>query len=543
MSAKLKAMLLDQAVNQALTKEYPIKSIKSTHVSYQHAQNVYIVKMNSRPESLNILKSDVNSEEALTFRIDRNLVIKNVLDSIKQNEYDITSNPKKVVIDFSSPNIAKPFHMGHMRSTVIGNFIANINTHFRNQVTKINYLGDWGTQFGLLQYGLKLKNIDVNTLKNNPLQTLYNIYVEANKLAEKDKNIQIDAVKYFAEIESGKMDLQNWKQIKEITVKELEKLYLRLRIKFDLFEWESDYNSQAIRHIIKELEDANIVTTHESGKKIAYVNNRKVTLVKSDDSSLYLTRDIAALLNRYETHKFDKMLYVVDNAQADHFVSLFDIMKRLNKKCATACEHVKFGRIRGMSTRRGNVVFLNDILDEAKTKMYDQQLQSKNTRTSAMNDETCDILGSTAVIINDLKQRRQKDYEFSWDKALQSEGDSGVKLQYLHCRLKSLENNSEVPVPDFCNPECLPEEIIGDVIAELARFDDILKKAYEENEACILVNYLFRLSRYVNKMFNKIIVKGESNDVASQRLLVFYCARQVLKTSLNILGIKPLYEM
>lgn len=160
-----------------------------------------------------------------------------------------------------------------------------------------------------------------------------------------------------------------------------------------------------------------------------------------------------------------------------------------------------------------------------------------------MNEETCDILGTTAVLINDLKQRRTKDYEFSWDRALQSDGDSGIKLQYLHCRLWSLEQNAGAILPDFCDPNFLEEDIIALVVAELAKFDNILKRAYMENEACVIVNYLFKLSRHVNRMFNEIKVKGSSEELASQRLLVFFCVRKVLNTSLKILGVKPLHVM
>lgn len=166
-----------------------------------------------------------------------------------------------------------------------------------------------------------------------------------------------------------------------------------------------------------------------------------------------------------------------------------------------------------------------------------------DTRSSAINDETCDILGTTAVVLNDLKQRRQKDYVFNWDRALQSEGDSGIKLQYLHCRLWSLEQTCKVSLPEQCDPHYLPEEVIGEVVAEIARFEHILCKSCEEYEACILVGYLFRLARTVNRMFMELKVKNVDPDLASQRLLVFHSARLVVKTALEVLGVKPLHEM
>lgn len=319
-----------------------------------------------------------NNPELLQVNVDRGTFIQDVIQSITFKKHQTEVNPKKIVIDFSSPNIAKPFHAGHLRSTIIGNFIANINKHFNNKVTKINYLGDWGTQFGLLQYGLKTKHIDTDKLKDNPIRTLYEAYVYANQVAKEDETVHEEAKSYFSDIEQGKLDLENWKTIRELTVQELENVYQRLGIQFDAYHWESDYNYLAIKDLMTSLESQKIITVDDSGKKVAKVNNRDVTVLKSDNATLYLSRDIAALLDRYQKYNFDKMLYVVDNAQTDHFAAVFDIVKNINKECSKGCEHIKFGRIKGMSTRTGNVVFLNDILDEAKRKMYEKQLQSKS---------------------------------------------------------------------------------------------------------------------------------------------------------------------
>lgn len=286
--------------------------------------------------------------------------------------------PKRIVIDFSSPNIAKPFHAGHLRSTIIGNFIANVNKYFNNKVIKLNYMGDWGTQFGLLQYGLQVKNIDVRNLQSNTIKTLYDVYVYAHKLAKTDENVQKEARKYFSDIEQGKASLEDWKIIRKTTIDELEHIYQRLGILFDTFDWESDYNGGAIKELLHSLEQKNIIKKDETGKKVVTIKDKDITILKSDESTLYLSRDIAALLDRYKRFNFDKMLYVVDNAQTDHFGAVFDVVSRINKKCSNGCEHIKFGRIKGMSTRQGNVVFLNEILDEAKQKMHEKQLISKS---------------------------------------------------------------------------------------------------------------------------------------------------------------------
>ncbi|XP_013161559.1 PREDICTED: probable arginine--tRNA ligase, mitochondrial [Papilio xuthus] len=524
-----------------------IQNSKYMKLKYNHNEKCIVININNDNKDKNIISSESCAKytspfESHTFKVDRDIFIKETLNNFNESQPS-QPNPKKVVLDFSSPNIAKPFHAGHLRSTIIGNFIANINTFFQNKVVKINYLGDWGTQFGILQYGLRSKQVDLSKFETDPIRQLYEIYVEANKMASNDGSVQDEARKYFANIEQGKTSLENWRNIRDITVQELERVYNRLGIQFDTYHWESDYNGNAIKEVIRLLEENKIITETEEGKKVAQFRGKDVTVLKSDNSTLYLSRDIAALLDRYEKYKFDKMLYVVDNAQSDHFAAVFYIVNQINSKCANACEHVKFGRIKGMSTRTGNVVFLNDILDEAKRKMQEKQKASKNTRSSAMTEEICDILGITAVVINDLKQKRQRDYVFDWDKALQSEGDSGIKLQYLHCRLFSLEQNSGVKIPDACAPEYLKEEVVGDVVLELARYEDVLHRALIEREASIIVNYLFRLARHVNRMFNELNVKNESNDVAAQRLLVFHTARKVVKSSLEILGVRPLNQM
>ncbi|CAH1635026.1 unnamed protein product [Spodoptera littoralis] len=539
---KTKLMLIDKILPHNIDKSSVLRNLKNVTISYKHAENNYAIHINKSGSNLDDTGQNKSTND-LSFNVEKTSFMKTILENIKSPLPRPLATPKKIVIDFSSPNIAKPFHAGHLRSTIIGNFIANINTYFDNNVTRLNYLGDWGTQFGLLQYGLKSKNINVKDLKNDPIRILYDVYVYANKLAANDANVQEEARKFFSDIEQGRMSLDNWKNIREVTVHELEKVYQRLGIQFDTYHWESDYNGGAIKPIMDLLEKQNIIKIDESGKKIANINNRDVTVLKSDNSTLYLARDVAALLDRYKKYEFDRMLYVVDNAQTDHFTAVFEIVKQIDQKCTEGCEHIKFGRLKGMSTRTGNVVFLNDILDEAKRKMHDKQALSKNTRTGAMNEETCDILGTSAVLINDLKQKRLKDYTFSWDKTLQTEGDSAIKLQYLHCRLWSLEQNCGVSLPDSCEAECLSEEVIGDVIAELAKFENTLQKSLEEYEACILVNYLFRLARHVNRMFNEVRVKDVSSDLAAQRLLVFYCSRIVLKTALQILGIRPLKEM
>lgn len=367
-----------------MDRNIALKSLKYIHISYKHDENKFLVNVLNRLGQNYDTGQTKENKTDLCFHVDRGTFINSVIKSFISPENNVHIKPKKIVIDCSSPNIAKPFHAGHLRSTVIGNFIANIHTYFDNKVTKVNYLGDWGTQFGLLQYGLKEKNVDLDDLKSNPLKTLFDVYVYANKLAANDDSVMAKARKYFADIEHGRMSLDNWKKIRAVTVEELEKVYQRLGIRFEDYLWESDYNGKAIQPVMELLENENIIRSDETGKKIARINDRDVTVLKSDNSTMYISRDIASLLDKYKKYEFDKMLYVVDNAQSGYFIDLFNIVRQINKECVDKCEHIKFGRVRGMSTRTGNVVFLTDILDEAKRKMHEKQTQSKSNYISVL---------------------------------------------------------------------------------------------------------------------------------------------------------------
>jgi arginyl-tRNA synthetase len=288
-------------------------------------------------------------------------------------------DPQKIVIEFSSPNICKPFHAGHLRSTIIGNFISNLYAYLSNDVIRLNYLGDWGTQFGLLKVGLELDNVLDSEIKAHPIQTLYNAYVQANKKKETEPSIGDRARSIFVKLENGDEDtLKNWEKWRDYTLIELTQIYGRLGIKFDHYHWESMYSRKSINKVINELEAKNLIIKQTDGKKVIKIkDNRKVPIMKSDETTLYLTRDLAALIDRHEKYGFDRIIYVVDNGQNDHFTSLFDIAQQLNPEIFhSRLTHVKFGRVKGMSTRKGNVVFLKDILDEAKHIMKQKQLYS-----------------------------------------------------------------------------------------------------------------------------------------------------------------------
>ncbi|XP_077293493.1 arginyl-tRNA synthetase, mitochondrial [Arctopsyche grandis] len=478
-----------------------------------------------------------------SFLMDTEYFIENVIQEAI-NPVKNTSQPKKLIVEYSSPNIAKPFHVGHLRSTIIGNFIGNINEYYDDSVIRLNYLGDWGTQYGLLKMGLKLTNLSIEDLHNKPIESLYRAYVAANKMAETDVSIAIQAKQIFNQLEKGEVDdKEDWELYRKYTVNELKEVYERIGITFDEYHWESTYKAKTIEPIINDLEAKGVIKLDAEGKKVAMVSDKEVVVVKSDGSSLYLGRDIAAALDRSSKYNFDKMIYVVDGSQTGHFNSLLSILEQSGSPIASKCQHVRFGRIIGMSTRKGNAVFLRDILDEAKERMLKKQIESPTTKIDTTDETTSDILGTTAVIINDLKQKRRKNYSFHWDSVLQSQGDCGIRLQYNHCRLHNIEKNCNVNLPSKCIPILLLEPEALEVIHMLAIFDEVMEKARSEYEACVLVDYLFKLTRVLNRANDTLRVKNQSQGIAEQRLLLFHSARLVMKRGLEVLGIKVLNEM
>ncbi|XP_034117668.1 probable arginine--tRNA ligase, mitochondrial [Drosophila albomicans] len=459
---------------------------------------------------------------------------------------------KHVVIEFSSPNIAKPFHVGHLRSTIIGNVLANLYQHLGYRTTRLNYLGDWGTQFGLLALGVQLKQVSDAEMRTAPIETLYNAYVEANKAATENPALAQRARELFSALEAGTDDAMTtqWQQYRHYTIDELTAVYERLGVQFDSYEWESQYSQSEITEVLTKLRTAGMLQGEHDGREVVIVGQRRVPVIKSDGSTLYLARDIAALLKRQRQLQFSRMLYVVDNGQADHFNALFQTVTALDNSLNNKLQHVKFGRIHGMSTRQGKAIFLRDVLDEAREVMREKRSNSATTKENrSMNDElVCDVLGVSAVLVNVLKQRRQRDHEFSWDQALQVNGDTGIKLQYTHCRLHSLLDNfkhiqlAEIK-PSWQHLTQEPSDAL-DVLYELARFEQFVWQSKEQLEACVLVNYLFGLCNATSRALKRLPVKQERClEKQSQRLLLFHAAKRTLHRGMQLLGLKPLNQM
>ncbi|XP_072106110.1 probable arginine--tRNA ligase, mitochondrial isoform X1 [Mobula birostris] len=492
---------------------------------------------------------------SINFKVNRTLLAEIVLQEVfkKGSKYGIVSELfrdypcGRVIVEFSSPNIAKKFHVGHLRSTIIGNFIANLKQALGNDVIRMNYLGDWGLQFGLLGAGFQLFGSE-EKLKANPLQHLFEVYVEVNRLVEDRDDIQKAAQEFFRKLEHGdKQTSALWEHFRTISIEEYEKTYQRLGVHFDEYSGESLYHvkSQELLQLIdqrgllkKTKHGVGVVDLSPKGDLSSYAK-----MVRNDGTSLYLTRDIAAAADRMEKYNFDKMIYVTDKEQRTHFQQMFETLKILGFNWTERCQHVPFGLVKGMKTRKGDVVFLEDVLNEARTRMLQNMAASKTTKELEDPETTAEKVGVAALIVQDFKGPLISDYEFDWDRVLQSQGDTGVYLQYTHARLCSLQRQCENGEIMQFNPTYLQDPQAIALLQHLLRYDEVLYQVSEDLQPRYLVNYLIMLSRLASIAHRTLHIKGSMPEVATARLLLFKGISSVLANGMKLLGITPVEKM
>ncbi|XP_041376034.1 probable arginine--tRNA ligase, mitochondrial [Gigantopelta aegis] len=457
-------------------------------------------------------------------------ILKNIQQAGPSYGYErLESSPETVLVEYSSPNIAKPFHAGHLRSTIIGNVIANLYEALGHNVIRLNFLGDWGTQFGLLAAGFKKYGQFKKLEERDPMLHLFEVYVRINQdvSAEDESDMRkkatyAEGLELFRKLEQGDPEIVSlWKTFRKITMEENNKMYERLGIKFTETHTESMYNDK-VKDIVKRLEKEGLLKYNESG--VGYMDVMfagrlgPAKLVKSDGTSLYLSRDVSAAVDRYERFKFDRMHYVVEMGQRSHFEQLIGVLRLMKEPWILERElgdvHIQFGRIEGMSTRKGEVIFLRDIVDEAKSRMIKTLKEKQTTRDGIEVEEVSDRLGISSIIVQDLKDRRIRNYKFSWDRMLNFKSDSGVFLQYCHARLCSMQRTCGVDLQDGAAVDSLVEEEAQQLVLHMARYPDVVQKAWVNLEPCYIVQYLFRLAHLTNVAYSHLPVKGQHSDVA-----------------------------
>lgn len=451
---------------------------------------------------------------------------------------------KTIVIDYSSPNIAKPFHVGHLRSTIIGGALYRVFEALGYEVVGINHLGDWGTQFGKQIVGLQRfgKPEDIEDL-----MALNRLYVEYHNREERNPELKEEARDWFRRQEAGDPEaLRLWKKIRETSIAYLDRIYARLGARFDSHDGESFFNDK-MDAVIEEAE-AKGLTSISDGALVMDLTKEGIgtpaLLRKADGATLYMTRDVAAARYRYETYHPDQILYVVASAQSLHFQQLFTVLRLLGYEWSEHCHHVSFGLVQGMATRKGNVVYLEELLDEARERALHYMREHIEKRPDLEDEEAvAEAVGIAAILFWDLSKQRIRDYRFDWDLAISFEGDTGPYLINAHARIAGIIRKCGVELDPEADLAPLVEPEAHQLVRQVARYPEVLREAARLYEPSVLAVYLLDLARALHSGYRVLRVKDEAEDKAKARLLLFTAVKQVLKSGLEILGIRALERM
>ena len=505
------------------------------------------IKENIQVEEKQITKIEV-AGGYLNFFINKEILVKEVLNEMAtSDEYgkSTVGNGKNVIVDYSSPNIAKPFHIGHLRSTVIGAALYKIYKYLGYNVTGINHLGDYGTQFGKLIEGYILWGNEYN-IEENPIDELTKIYIRINQACKEDEQVLENCRNNFKKLEDGdKYCVEVWQKFKELSLKEFQKVYDLLGSKFDSWNGEAFY-SDKMAEIVDILEKSGKLVESEGAKIIDLEDkgiNTPCIIEKSNGSSTYATRDLAAIMYRARTYDFDKALYLTSYEQALHFKQVFEVAKLLglDEKYTNGLEHVAFGMVLlptgKMSTREGTSVKLSELLNEsisrAKAIIEEKNPDLKN------KDEVARKVGVGAVIFNDLANSRIKDEIFDWDTILNFQGETGPYIQYTYVRTKSVvEKAGGVPDISEVDTELLQDEYSIRLAKLIYEFEDVLVQVTDKNEPSILSRYLIDVAKAYSNFYNENKIINEDKALQDARVYLTYSVGRILKTGAGLLGIE-----
>ena len=467
------------------------------------------------------------------------------ISNVEQYGKSELGKEKNIVIDYSAPNIAKQFHIGHLRSTVIGGALYNIYKYLGYNVTGVNHLGDYGTQFGKLIEGYKMWGKEYN-IEKDPINELTKIYIRINEACKENEEILEKCRNNFKKLEDGDQEcVEIWKKFRELSLKEFQKVYDLLGSKFDSWNGESFY-SDKMPEVIDILQKTGKLVESQGAKIIDLEDkgiNTPCIIEKSNGSTTYATRDLAAILYRARTYDFDKALYVTSYEQVLHFKQVFEVAKLLglDEKYTKGLEHVSFGMVLlptgKMSTREGNVIRLDELLKEAISRAK-EIIEQKNPDLEN-KEEVAKKVGIGAVIFNDLSASRIKDEVFDWDAILNFQGETGPYIQYTYVRTKSvLEKAGYLPKIEEVKVENLTDECSQEILKLIYNFQDILVQVTDKNEPSILSRYLIDLAKAYSSFYNENKIIVEDKDIQNARVYLTYATSAVLKQGAKLLGIE-----
>lgn len=486
----------------------------------------------------------------INFFLDRIKFENEVINTIINKKEDFgrsdMGNGKTAIVEFSSVNIAKPFHIGHIRSTVIGDALRNIHEFLGYNTIATNYIGDYGTQFGTMIAAYKLWGDD-DKLNANPIQELLNLYVRYNSEASENEEMMDAAREEFKNLEEGEEEATRlWSWFKEISFNEFDRVYKLLDIDFDNYKGEA-YYSKYMPEVIEELKEKDLLVESDGAQIIdlSKFDMPSSIIIKSNGSSAYITRDIATAINRKREYNFDENLYIVATQQNLHFQQLWKILELMGYDLYKGCKHISFGMVslkdQTLSTRKGQVVFLEDVLN--KTIEKTREIMEGREDTVEDIDEVSRIVGIGAVKFQELYNNRIKDYVFDWDEVLNFEGETGPYVQYTYARAKSVLRKAGVDEIKPLDIEKITNDEEFTLVKKLAGFEDVVVKAKEKYEPSLITRHLTDIAKSFNKFYNSSKIMVEDEKLKEERLALAYVTSVVIKTALGLLGIKTVEKM
>lgn len=490
----------------------------------------------------------------LNFFIDTTALAENVLKAVLEEGDRFGSSDigkgKTTIVEYSSPNIAKPFHIGHIRTTIIGDSIKRIYKHLGYNVEAINHLGDYGTQFGMMIEAYKRWGDD-DVIEKNPIPELVKLYVRINQEAETNKELLDNSREWFRKLESGdKEAVALWQWFRDLSLDEFKRVYDMLDVEFDSYRGESYYSDLMLK-AVDEIKAKGLLVEDQGAQIINLdkYNLPPAIIIKSDGSTIYLTRDIATAIFRKDTYDFYKNIYVVGSQQNLHFQQLKAILKEMGYDWADDCIHVPFGMVSlpegTLSTRRGKVVYLEDVLNRATEKVDDilREREEKNGYTMENREELARQVGIGAVKFQELFNQRIKDYVFDWDRTLSFDGETGPYVQYTHARMHSLLEKGAFDPAKSVDVKALTLDDEKELLQQLYGFNQVIVDSHEKYEPYLVTRYITECAKTFNKYYTNTPILVEDDDIKNARLLLVYGVKNMIKIGLNLLGIEAPNKM
>lgn len=486
----------------------------------------------------------------VNFSLNRDAQFKTILSDIFEKGADYGSDDlghgRNVTIDMSSPNIAKPMSMGHLRSTVIGNSLAEIVRKMNYTPVKINHLGDWGTQFGKLIAAYRGWG-DPERVEENAINELVKLYVEFHERAEENPELDDEARATFRALENGDPEVTAlWEKFRRVSLEEFQTVYDRLNITFDSYKGEAFYNDK-MDEVVDDLTEKRVLKKNE-GAMIVELEDEELPpalIKKSDGATLYITRDLATAYYRKRTYDFAQSLYVVGSEQSVHFEQLKAVLQKLGKDWQEDMHHIKFGLItvngKKLSTRKGKIILLKDVLDRA-VDLAHEQIEAKNPDLEN-KEAIAEAVGTGAVIFHDLKNERLNNFDFNLEEVVQFEGETGPYVQYANARAHSILRKAGEDVnADLSSAEALNDDYSWRIVKRLGDYPAITRRAFNRYEPSVIAKYAIDLAQDFNKYYGNTRILDDDSQLQA-RLALVKAVTVVLEDALSLLGVKAPQEM